>query len=240
MNEVIEVLFKDVFVAHISTVIEFRKSKRNIHNLRTILVTQTFMILSSENSFDAFINHLRADIVNLVILRRIKIWVGFRNDKNWFIGFCLLTFGCETDSVADVGPFLWGVVSIQENNLFQVVIFVFILRWSTVISNFVKISLVSLPENYVNSLMVVNLRMRFAIILCVLSQYFIKVNSQKFNLNITFAINLFHGSSLLETLYLAVLLFLMGVYSLVKVILTCGAQESRQSRFSHSRKTNWH
>ena len=87
--------------------------------------------------------------------------------------------------------------------------------------------------------MVVNLRMRFAIILCVLSQYFIKVNSQKFNLNITFGISVFHGSSLLEALYLAVLLFLMGVYSLVKVILTCGAQESGQSRFAHSWKTDW-
>ena len=88
--------------------------------------------------------------------------------------------------------------------------------------------------------MVVNLGMRFAIILCVLSQYFIKVNSQKFNLNFTFGIRvIIHGCSLLEALYLAVLLFLMGVYSLVKVILTCGAQESGQSRFAHSWKTDW-
>jgi hypothetical protein len=77
--------------------------------------------------------------------------------------------------------------------------------------------------------------------LSVLSQYFIKVNSQKFNLNFTFAvIILIHACSLLEGLYFACLLFLMLVYLLVKIFLTCSTQESWQSRFSHSRKTYWY
>jgi hypothetical protein len=197
------------------------------------------VILSSENSFYAFINHLWADMVNLIISRRIKIWVRFGKNKNWFERFCLITFGCETDSVADIRPFLWRIVSVQENNLFQVAVFVFILRWCTVICNLVKISLMGLSENYVNSLMCVKFGMRFAIILCMLCQYFIKVNSQEFNFNISFAVLMIHAGSLLETLYLGALLFLMRINSFVKIILTCSAKESRESRFSESWKTNW-
>jgi hypothetical protein len=178
-------------------------------------------------------------MVNLIISRWIKIWVRFRKNKNWFESFCFLTFGCKTDSVADIRPFLRRVISVQENNLFQVTIFVFVLRWCTVICNFVKISLVSLSENYVNSLMCVKLGMSFAMILCVLCQYFIKVNSQEFNFNISFALLMIHAGSLLETLYLGALLFLMGINSFVKIILTCSAQESRESRFAESWKTNW-
>ena len=239
MNKVIEVLSEDSFITHISSIVEFSKSKRNVDNLWTIFVAQAFVILSSENSLYAFINHLWAYMVHVVVTWRIEIWMRFWKNKNGFESFCLLVFGRKVDSVANIWPFLRRVVSVQENDLFHVRIFVLVLIWWTVISNFVKIGLMSLSENFVDCLMRINFGMCLTVILSMLSQYLIKVNSQEFNFHISFGFLMFNCCSLFETLYLRVLLFLMGVNSLIKIILTCSAQESRKSGFSKSRKTNW-
>lgn len=238
MNEVIEILFEDFLVAHISTVVKFSKSQRNIDNFRTIFVAKTFVVFSSENSFYAFINQLWAYMINMVISTWIKIWMALWKNQNRFKCLCLLIFSCEFDSATNVSPFLRCVVSIEEYNLLCINILVLILGIWTVICNFIQISLMSLPKNFINGLMMIKIGMYFTVINGMLGQYFIKVNSQEFNLNISFLFWL-HGSSLLEAIYFCALLFLMRVYSFVEVLLTSGTQKSRKSWFTHSWKTDW-
>lgn len=226
MNEVVEILLQDFLVAHVSSVIKFSKSERHVNNLRTVFVAKTFVVSSTENSFYAFIDHLWANMINLVISAWIKIWMTLWQNQNWFECLCLLTFSCKLDGATNVSPFLHRVVSVKEDNLLFIIILVLILGFWAVILNFIKISFVCLSENSVNGLMMIKLRMYFTVIDCVLRQYLIKVNSEKFNLYISLLL-WFHAGSLLEAIDFGALLFLMRVYCFVEVLLTCGTQESR-------------
>ena len=176
---------QQIVVIEVCSVIELSKLEYNLNHLWLVCRTQAVMFWSAEYTLYAFVDHLWAYGVLLVIQALIEIWVLFRHNDNCFV--CLDGVGgvCLDDCVLDIRPNIWSVVAIQEDDLLQVELgltLVLILSLIAVRSYCIKVVLVCLVSDDINRLMHANSWVCCTIFFTVLCQYTIIWNFQEFNL----------------------------------------------------------
>jgi len=141
---------------------------------------------SAENPLDTFKDHLWTNWVLLVVKTLIEIWVLLRNYDNRFVSLHWISSTCLLNGLLNIWPHIRCVVSIKINNLPHIVFVTRILILSLLVEkecNLIKILLISLVPDNIDSLMHSHTRVSIAVVFGVRSQNFIVTDLDELNLD---------------------------------------------------------
>jgi hypothetical protein len=111
-HKVIEVGLEELVIGQVEAIIEFGELEYHLDNLRLASAAQAAVILSSENAFNALIDHLWTDRVFCRIPLRLEIWMLLWHYYDCFVVLHFPALGSLHDGALDVSPNVRGVVPI--------------------------------------------------------------------------------------------------------------------------------
>jgi hypothetical protein len=117
-HKVIKVRPENIVVRKIKTVIQFSKFQDNLHYLGLASGTEACVVLSSENTFDALINHLWADWVLSMVFAWIKVLMHLGDNQHSFEVLHFFRAEGFGDCTLNVHPDIRSIISIEVNDLF--------------------------------------------------------------------------------------------------------------------------
>ena len=75
-------LSQNFLVAQVNAIIQLCKPQRYFHHFGPITIAQAFVLLPAKYSFDAFIYHLWANVINMVVQAWFEIWMLLGQNQN--------------------------------------------------------------------------------------------------------------------------------------------------------------
>ena len=167
-----------VIVREVDAVVEASELKDDLDYLRLVLTRETVVRLSTEYSFDTLVNHLRTNGILRCVRVTVKVNVLLGQDKDCLVRpdrLLLAVLVRLLNGLLDIAPDVGGVVTVEVDELL-------LEHWLTVqwvrhilvglarvagAGDGVKIVLVSLVSDDVDSLMHANLRVLSAVLFLV-------------------------------------------------------------------------
>jgi hypothetical protein len=177
------------------------------------------VVFTSKNSFDALVDHLRADWVLGLIFRWLKVGVLLWHDKHGFVVLHFFGFACLHDGALDVGPNIRCIVPIEVNDLFMVLALIWRI---TLKGNGIQIILVSFIPDDIDSLMHSDLWMLVAVLYLITGQNPIVADLLELDLR-------GRSDTFLEA----------GHFGHLLLVRRSLSEISAQSRFAHSWEADW-
>ena len=171
-HEIVKVALQGLVVAKVCSIIELGELQKHLHYFGLVLGAQAVVLGPSEDSLDTLVHHLRADWILMCVQLRIEACMLLWKDQHRFENFCFHISIGFFNSCLDIWPYIWGVVSVQVNDLFYLefsILRVFALLLALV-CDCVQVVLICLPSNNVNSLVHAHSWVSIAVLLLILSQ----------------------------------------------------------------------
>jgi hypothetical protein len=148
-HKVIKVCPENIVVRKIKTVIQFSKFQDNLHNLGLASGAEACVVLSPEDTFDTFINHLWADWILSMVFAWIKVRMHLGDNQHSFEVLHIFRTEGFGDCALNVHPDIWSIVSIEVNDLF----FIGVIFWCiTLKCDGVQIILIGFATDDINGL----------------------------------------------------------------------------------------
>lgn len=127
----------------------------------------------AENSLYAFVHHVRADWVQLIVELSIEVIMLLWHDEDSFAVSCLALLGAGQDSGLNIFPDIWSIVSVEVDDLLIESLIMASINFLLILSiiililavhfNGLEICLVSLTSYYIER----SMSLDFGVLLCV-------------------------------------------------------------------------